>query len=114
VTNLTPEERAAKIAKLPVWVREEFDRLNRHLEEARDVARDLTAGEADGWTDTYSEFPKPVVPTGGHVRFPIDLGGRDYLEIRRNGDGVEVRGSRPFAIHPSSSNVVTVELEDRY
>jgi hypothetical protein len=114
VTDLTPEEREAKIAKLPAWARAEFDRLNMRLEEARAVADELTDAEADGWVGVYGDYPKPAVPTGEYVRFPIDLGGHDYVEIRRYGEGVEVRGSRGVLIHPTSSNAFSVELEDNF
>jgi hypothetical protein len=113
VTALTPDERAAKIAKLPVWAREEFDRLNRRLDEARDVARELTAGEADGWTDTYGEFPRPVLPTGQRLRFPLDLSGHDWIDVRRNGDGVEIMASSGLVIRPQVTNVVNVQLDER-
>ena len=111
---MTPTERQARIAKAPKWVQDEIARLNRRLREAEDVARAVSeTGEADAYLDCYGKFPRPVVPPGHRVRFPLDgLGGRRWIDVRRLGGAIEIMASSGLSVRPSSSNVALLEVVD--
>jgi hypothetical protein len=117
-----PREPQDRETRLPVWAQDVLADLRRKLadaEAARDAALLATdpAG-SDAVLNPYADLP---IGLGREtlVRFPLDRD--DWLDVRRAGKSMhepwphrlQVMGSHPLIIRSSSSNVITVAVEDR-
>lgn len=101
-------------AKLPAWVRAEFDRLRRRTENAerdRDEARLATdPSTSDTVLDPYNDIPIGL-GKGTAIRFRLGSEGRMEwadAKVRHDRDGayMQIRSGGTMTIEPRSGNLV--------
>lgn len=113
-TILPNGEMKERMERLPDWAKvyigkltEEIKSLNVRISALARPAK-FELGEI---THGNGKQVDVSIPQGDYVRFWLD---GEYIEIRPESNGIRLyTGVKPIHIHPSSSNMITVEVPDR-
>jgi hypothetical protein len=93
-------------SRLPQWARHTLEKLRTDLEDSKaKLDRVTSSGSGVIIRDPY-EARTPVAEVGDWLR--LDLPDREYLEMRWNGDWLEVRSNTSLEFQPQVSNVMRV------
>ena len=109
----------AKLARLPLWARQEIARLERDLAHARERIAGEPGSACDTFADPYSNPPRPL-GEGCSVEFRLGPGERDAIRCRVERDwkgnacvDVMSSGNMYLSIEPRSANTCELKLVDR-
>lgn len=107
------EQRAAQIAKLPVWARDLLFDLHRNLAEARTALRECTEGFEGNTTvvDPHGDYPRQIGidPVVEHA-FSGVPGCRVQVEFFADHVTVYENGTRGalLTVHPRNTNTIEI------
>lgn len=115
--NMSRDEIAAKVAKLPKWAREYVELLEyQSAKDAEDAAK-LRSGafgpaDTDTFLQTFDGRDAVALPKGGSIRFVMGYGSEDEIRVRISSreSQLEVMGLGGIEIIPQAANVVAVRL----
>jgi len=111
---LSPEEKEARLAKMPEWVGREIATLRRDVEH---LEAKLAAGPEDSNVFLYNYSVGPDQPLGRDVTVRFYLDKYDYVDIHhtRSRDFVPIKGleimssaRNTLVLQPCSSNLVVL------
>lgn len=122
IVNKDVKRAAERRAKLPKWARDEMDRLERELTEARRVAAQargekVTRVQVCPRTHSNEDRADYYAPDHADVRFMLGDDWQDHIDVQiddhpRYGPSILVRGGHTgINVRPASGNVVFITLE---
>lgn len=120
----TPEQHAARLARLPAWARDELDRRAREVDRLAELVLELTDAKLNpiavrspyrdpvgvAW-DRYDEIRFAVEGTSEDIAVS---GSSRWIGVRRRVEGeIEISGGSGITVTPQSSNVVIIRPSTR-
>lgn len=96
--------------RLPLYARQEIDRLNANLGGYRDKLLQATGAKPGRSGTTVAVFCEPIggLPEGARVTFRTEEG---EIEVYQQKDGtISVRGQPGLVVKPIAGNVVEIEV----
>ena len=111
---MTPEQRAEKIKKLPVWAQAMIDDLDRKIIELRDHIAEVHAQYPNSnvnileYIDGHGERG---LPPDSRIRYKLSDQYGDEISVYIKNGKLEMMGHSSIRMCPSSSNVVYIDID---
>jgi sRNA-binding protein len=111
-SNRTPEEKAARFERLPVWAKQEITRLRREADYHRADAAALRLGaygtaDTDTVADPYADEPLRLAK-GTSIEFRLGDAHEDVIRVRVTKDGLDVNGNGGIHVYPRAGNSIVI------